>query len=155
MYVILDPMTTATFIGLALAYTLAFLRLARVIQPSYRYFPAWAQIALTVAVASAGVLSDSLGNDVSRLDLIESLLLAGSAGLAAWKGRAAAPLLVLLFCLTSTTACSLFSAPPPETAARDAYKAAKTACQVYELAPAEYHTDEQDRVCRSLRLVCE
>lgn len=127
-------MTTATFIGLALAYTLAFLRLARVIQPSYKYFPAWAQIALTVAVAAAGVLSDSLGNDVSRLDLIESVLLAGSAGLAAWKGRAAAPVLVLCLCLAGLGGCSAFSEVTPERRAA-AYaheaRAMGTVCAAY------------------------
>lgn len=53
------------------------------------------------------------------------------------------------------TGCSMFQAPPPDTAARDAYKAAKLACKVYELAPSDKHTDEMDRTCRSLRLVCE
>lgn len=52
-------------------------------------------------------------------------------------------------------ACSFFSSPPPDTAARDAYRAAKAACELYELAPAERHTDEMDRTCRSIRLVCE
>jgi len=46
------------------------------------------------------------------------------------------------------------TASTPTTAARDAYKAAKVACQVYDLAPGERHTVEMDRACQSLRLVC-
>lgn len=51
-------------------------------------------------------------------------------------------------------ACAALSVPPPETAARDAYRAAKVACNAYELLPGSRHTDEMDRTCRSLRLVC-
>lgn len=50
--------------------------------------------------------------------------------------------------------CSLVK-QAPDTAARDAYQAAKAACDLYDLAPAEKHTADMDRSCRSLRLVCE
>lgn len=102
-------MTTATFIGLALAYSLAFLRLARVIQPSYRYFPAWAQVGLTVLVAAVSVFSDSLGNDQSKLDVAESLLLAAVAALAAWKGRKAVVLAILILLPLPVSACGSLS----------------------------------------------
>lgn len=105
-------MTTVQFVALCLAYALAFLRLARVIQPSYKFFPAWAQIALTVAIASVTVFAESLGDDVSRLDVAESVLLAASAGLAAWKGRAALTVAaLLLFVSTSASACRPYRLP--------------------------------------------
>ena len=66
-----------------------------------------------------------------------------------------ATLIVGAFTVAVLTGCGLLHAPPPETAARDAYKAAKAACALYEMAPAEKHTAEMDRTCRSLRLVCE
>ncbi len=53
------------------------------------------------------------------------------------------------------TACGLLQAPPPETAARDAYRLAKAACRAYELLPGEKRTEELDRSCRAMRLVCE
>ena len=80
-------MTHVQFIALALAYSLAFLRLFRVIKPSYQYFPAWAQIGLTVAAAAVGALAGSLVDDRTALDLADSVLLAIGAGLAAYKGK--------------------------------------------------------------------
>lgn len=104
-------MTTEAFIAIALAYSLAFLRLARVIKPSYQYFPAWAQIALPVMVAAVGVFSDSLADDVSKLDLVDSILVALGAGLAAWKGRAAVAALVLLMVPSVAVACGPYRLP--------------------------------------------
>lgn len=51
--------------------------------------------------------------------------------------------------------CALLADVPPDTAARESYRAAKKACAAYELAPAALHNEETDRACRSLRLVCE
>lgn len=65
--------------------------------------------------------------------------------------RFAAALIALAFALAG---CAAFK-KAPETAARDAYRAAKAACAIYELSPGEKHTPDMDRTCRSLRLVCE
>lgn len=68
--------------------------------------------------------------------------------------RASARLgLVLAVSLALAYACAPL-AKSPDTAARDAYRAAKVACNVYELAPGSKHTPEADKVCRAMRLVC-
>jgi hypothetical protein len=70
-----------------------------------------------------------------------------------WVGGA---LGVMFLCaLLGPVACGVLSSPPPETAARDAYRAATAACRGYDLLPAAKHTADLDRVCRSLRLVCD
>jgi hypothetical protein len=124
-------MSTETLIALCLAYTLAFLRLARVIKPSYQYFPAWAQIGLTVAVAGLGVFADSLGDDKTKLDLADSVLLALSAGLAAWKGRAAVPLMLLLWLPLSQTGCARVTPEQRAIVYAHEAKAMSAICKAY------------------------
>lgn len=51
--------------------------------------------------------------------------------------------------------CAMFSAPPPDTAARDAHRAEVAACKVYDLLPAEKHKPDVDRVCRMVRIECQ
>lgn len=70
------------------------------------------------------------------------------------RGLAAVVSVLVLGVGAALTACGVFAQPPPDTAARDAYKATKLACAVYELAPGSKHTPTADRTCRSLRLVC-
>lgn len=60
---------------------------------------------------------------------------------------------VALIALVAFLGCSAFK-KAPETSARDAYRAAKAACAIYELTPGEKHTPDMDRTCRSLRLIC-
>lgn len=68
-----------------------------------------------------------------------------------WSGYAAA----LLASWACAFGCAMLARPTPETAARDAYRAAKLACEVYGLTPGEKHTAELDRSCRQLVVMCQ
>jgi len=68
--------------------------------------------------------------------------------------RSTETLAVFLLAFAIASCALLSEAPPPDTAAREAYRSAVTACAVYELAPGEFHRPDTDKACRSLRLVC-
>lgn len=57
--------------------------------------------------------------------------------------------------LVAIALASCSSSPPsPAVTARDAYRAALTACELYRLAPDEHHTREADIACAELVDVC-
>jgi hypothetical protein len=150
-------MSTLELAAVLAGAVMALARLFRVAAPLWNYGPAWVQPLLATLPLVLTQLGGALGAVQTKLDLTEVLLVGVLAVAAAVRGATSkAPVAaLLLFVGLSTSGCSLLSAPPPDTAARDAYRAAKAACAAYELAPAEAHNDEMDRTCRSLRLVCE
>jgi hypothetical protein len=137
-------------------FVMAIARLARVAAPLWNYGPAWVQPLLATLPLVLTQLGGALGAVQTKMDLTEALLvgcltLAASIRGAVSKAPAAA---LLLFVGLGSSGCAAF-APQEATIARDAYQTAKTACEIYDLAPAERRNPEMDRVCRSMRLVCE
>jgi hypothetical protein len=154
----LNIMSTIELAALIAGFLMAVARLSRVAAPLWNYGPVWVQPLLVTLPLALTELAGRFGAVHTKLDLTEAGLVAALTLFAAVRGAIhpkAVALVLLCFVSFSTSACSMFRSPPPETAAREAYKAAKTACRLYDLAPAERHTAEMDRTCRSLRLVCE
>lgn len=154
-------MSTIELAAVIAGAVMALARLFRVAAPLWKYGPPWVQALVPIAPLMLTQIGDMLGAVQTKLDLASVLLFAlltiAAAIGDARKAASAGVALICLFCGFGAAAggCAKFAAPPPETAARDAYRTAKAACELYELAPAEHHTAEMDRTCRSLRLVCE
>lgn len=149
-------MTTLELAAMLAGFVMAIARLARVVGPLWNYGPAWVQPLLATLPLVLTQLGGALGAVETRLDLTEALLVGALTLAAAVRGATASKAVALLLCFVclNSTACSYFQ-KAPATAASDAYRGAKQACELYELAPAEHHNSEMDRTCRSLRLVCE
>jgi hypothetical protein len=157
-------MSTIELAAVLAGAVMAIARLARVAAPLWKYGPPWVQALIPLLPLMLTQIGDMLGAVKTTLDLSSVLLFAvltiAAAVGDARRAASGSALALLLFAGVglSASGCAFFekaAKAAPETAARDAYKAAKAACALYELAPAERHTDEMDRTCRSLRLVCE
>jgi hypothetical protein len=148
-------MSTIELAALIAGFLMAAARLARVAAPLWNYGPTWVQPLLATLPLLLTELGGKLGAVHTKLDFAEVAIVGVLTLVAAVRGAVgkAAPLAALLLCV-GASGCSVF-AKAPDTAAADAYQAAKAACALYELAPAERHTAEMDKSCRSLRLVCE
>jgi hypothetical protein len=149
-------MSAIELAALVAGFLMAAARLARVAAPLWNYGPAWVQPLLATLPLLCAELAGKLGAVHTKLDLAEVAIVGVLTLVAAVRGAThkTPAALLLLFVCAGASGCSAFQ-KAPETAAADAYKGAKAACALYELAPAERHTAEMDKTCRSLRLVCE
>lgn len=151
-------MSAIELAALVAGFLMAVARLSRVAAPLWNYGPSWVQPLLATLPLVLTELAGKLGAVTTKLDFAEVAMVGVLTLVAAVRGvihpKTTVAGVLLLAIGASTSACSAM-AKAPDTAARDAYTAAKAACALYELAPVEKHTADMDRTCRSLRLVCE
>lgn len=61
-----------------------------------------------------------------------------------------------MLALVACSGCALFGGEPADAPSlAESYRAARQACNVYELLPAEQHTPEGDEACADLARVCK
>lgn len=151
-------MSTIELAAIIAGALIAIARLARVAAPLWKYGPPWVQTLLTTLPLLLTQVAGQLGAVATELDLASVLLFAGLTIVAAVgdarRGVHFAGVLLLAGLVGSSSGCAYLDQQPAQVAS-DAYTMAKEACVMYELQAEEYHTPEMDKVCKSLRLVCE
>lgn len=145
-------MSTIELAAILAGAVMALARLARVAAPLWKYGPPWVQALIPVLPLLLTQIGDMLGAVHTTLDLTSVLLFAGlTIAAAVGDARKAAPLVLLCLVGFGSSAC----ASAPSVSARDSYRAARTACELYAHAPADARTPEADKACAELEAVCE
>jgi hypothetical protein len=153
-------MSTIELAAVLAGAVMALARLFRVAAPLWKYGPPWVQALVPIAPLMLTQIGDMLGAVHTTLDLASVLLFAvltiAAAVGDARKGAGAAAAALLVFIGLSTTACSgAREALTPDVSARDSYRSALTACELYEHSPAAARTPEADKACEELKAVCK